>query len=246
MKRPLRKIAFIPARKGSSRIQDKNIQTIGGRPLIAYAVVAALDSGCFDRVVCSSDDRDYLDIAEAYGAETIIRQFKYSEDLDGDLGWVKQALDDAEKHHGKFDIFAIVRPTAPFRTSDTIIRAMSWFMKKQPCDSIRAMERVKQHPFKMWQQLSSLVSVNSERVVATLGFKESHNLPYQALPTFYIQNASMEVAWVETIRVHNSISGQTVKPFFTNDLEGFDINTELDLTIARLLHKKGGAKCQKI
>ncbi|HAC68696.1 MAG TPA: pseudaminic acid cytidylyltransferase, partial [Pseudomonas sp.] len=62
-------IAIIPARGGSKRIPRKNIKTFHGRPMIAYSIRAALDSGLFARVIVSTDDAEIAEVARAYGAE---------------------------------------------------------------------------------------------------------------------------------------------------------------------------------
>lgn len=63
------KIAVIPARGGSKRIPRKNIRPFCGRPMLAWSVQAALDSGCFDRVIVSTDDAEIAEVARACGAE---------------------------------------------------------------------------------------------------------------------------------------------------------------------------------
>ena len=99
----------------------------------------------------------------------------------------------------------------------------------------------------MWIYLNSLVSAcKDNRVMNFMGYQDSHNQPYQSLPRVYAQNASLEVAWTKTVYEQQSISGKAVKPFFASELEGYDINTPLDFTIAKLLLKEGIAKCQKI
>jgi len=62
-------IGLIPARSGSKRVANKNTMLIGGHPLLAYAISAAIDSGVFDRVVVSTDSPEYAAIAKHYGAE---------------------------------------------------------------------------------------------------------------------------------------------------------------------------------
>ena len=63
------RLAVIPARGGSKRIPRKNIKEFCGKPMIAWSIEAALESNCFDRVVCSTDDEEIADIAREYGAE---------------------------------------------------------------------------------------------------------------------------------------------------------------------------------
>lgn len=75
-------IAVIPARGGSKRIPRKNIKEFCGKPIIAYSIEAALKSGCFDRVIVSTDDKEIAEIALEYGAEVpFIRPANLSEDF---------------------------------------------------------------------------------------------------------------------------------------------------------------------
>ena len=60
--------AIIPARGGSERIPRKNIKLFFGKPAIAWPIKAALDSGCFDKVIVSTDDKEIKSIAEDSGA----------------------------------------------------------------------------------------------------------------------------------------------------------------------------------
>ncbi|HBE76236.1 MAG TPA: hypothetical protein DDW65_00385, partial [Firmicutes bacterium] len=62
-------IALIPARGGSKGLPHKNIRLVGGKPLIAWTIEAAIHSGCFTRVVVSTEDTEIADISKSYGAE---------------------------------------------------------------------------------------------------------------------------------------------------------------------------------
>jgi len=63
------RIAIIPARGGSKRIPRKNIRLFAGKPMISYAISAALTSGLFDRVVVSTDDAEIAEISKSLGAD---------------------------------------------------------------------------------------------------------------------------------------------------------------------------------
>ena len=63
------RICVIPARGGSKRIPRKNIRDFNGKPVIAYPIEAALQSGLFDAVVVSTDDPEITEIAKHYGAK---------------------------------------------------------------------------------------------------------------------------------------------------------------------------------
>lgn len=63
------RLAIIPARGGSKRIARKNIRPFAGKPVMAYSIAAALDSGCFDQVIVSTDDLEIADVARDCGAQ---------------------------------------------------------------------------------------------------------------------------------------------------------------------------------
>ena len=65
----MRNIAIIPARSGSKGLPDKNIRLVNGKPLLAYTIKAALESGCFDTVHVSTDSERYAEIAREFGTD---------------------------------------------------------------------------------------------------------------------------------------------------------------------------------
>ena len=73
-------IAVIPARSGSKRIKEKNIRPFLGKPMMAYSIEAALSSGCFGRVIVSTDSHVFARIAEEHGAETLLRPAELADD----------------------------------------------------------------------------------------------------------------------------------------------------------------------
>lgn len=207
-------VALIPARSGSKRIPHKNIKKLGGRPLIYYTIKAAQESGVFEKIVVSTDHHQYETIASVYGAEVVMRPPEMANDLSPDIEWVRYTLDGLER----YDCFSILRPTSPFRTAETIKRAWEEFLS-QDVDSLRAVEKVKQHPAKMW-----LVEGNRMKPLLDWGY----SVPFQSLPEVYVQNASLEIAWTRVVDETDTISGKIIMPFFTEGNEGFDINTEED------------------
>lgn len=87
------RLAVIPARGGSKRIPRKNIRAFGGRPMIAWSIDAALHSGCFDRVVVSTDDAEIADVARAEGADVpFMRPAALSDDHTGTIPVVAHAV----------------------------------------------------------------------------------------------------------------------------------------------------------
>ena len=237
-------VAFIPARSGSKRLPDKNIKSLDGHPLLAYSISSAIDSGLFDSVICATDDEKYAEIARHYGAEVpILRPAGISGDKSPDIEWVDWMLTELEKRGRFFNVFSILRPTSPFRKAQTIRRAWDQFLKLDHVDSLRAVEKCKQHPGKMWvlreKMMLPLMPLQNEQ-------QPWHCSQYAALPEFYIQNASLEIAWTRIVTNSKSIAGDIVAPFFTNKEEGLDVNDEFDWWRAEYLLQQGLAKLPAI
>lgn len=109
------KLCVIPARGGSKRIPRKNIKDFLGKPIIAYSIETALKSGCFDRVIVSTDDDEIAMIARQYGAETpFIRPKELSNDFAGTLSVIKQAIEWFEAQGEQVNWVCCLYATAPF------------------------------------------------------------------------------------------------------------------------------------
>lgn len=228
-----RVVAFIPARSGSKRVPNKNVRLLMGHPMLAYTVRTAIDSGVFDAVICATDSEAYAEVARHYGAEVpFLRSADISGDKSPDIEWVVWMLDALEQVGRVFDVFSILRPTSPFRQPETIRRAWQAFQKDPHADSLRAVEKCKQHPGKMW-------IICGGRMLPLLPFTNGttpwHSSQYAALPEVYAQDASLEIAWTRVAREKGSIAGEAIVPFVSQGYEGFDINEPEDWWMAERL-----------
>lgn len=116
-------IAIIPARGGSKRIPRKNIKLFHGKPLIAYSIEAAQKSGCFDKIVVSTDDAEIADVAKNYGAEVpFIRPAEISDDYATTLDVIKHAISWFVENDQSITYACCIYATAPFVSSDDINR----------------------------------------------------------------------------------------------------------------------------
>ncbi len=237
---PPRVVALVPARAGSKRVSNKNVRELGGHPVMAYTIAAALQSGVFDRVVVSTDSEEYAAIARHYGAEVpFLRPAELAGDLSPDIEWVDYTLERLAEDNSAFDCFSILRPTSPFRLPCTIQRAWRAFLAEDGVDSLRAVEKCKQHPGKMWV-------VRGRRMLPLLPLSPAeqpwHSSQYQSLPEVYVQNASLEIAWTRVAREGRTIAGTVVMPFLTEGMEGFDVNTPADWSLGEELLRRGEAR----
>jgi len=108
-------VAILPARSGSKRIPGKNVRVFAGRPILAWAIQAALDSGCFERVVVSTDSEDIAAVARAHGAEApFLRPAELSDDRTPTAPVVAHALQELAHQGSRHEYCCCVYATAPF------------------------------------------------------------------------------------------------------------------------------------
>ena len=105
----MKTVAIIPARGGSTRIPRKNIRDFRGKPIIAYSIAAARDSGLFDQVIVSTEDREIAEIAQAYNADVILRPAELADNETGTQEVMRHAMGVVQGA----DIGCCIYPTAP-------------------------------------------------------------------------------------------------------------------------------------
>jgi N-acylneuraminate cytidylyltransferase len=231
-------VAFVPARSGSERVPQKNIRPLAGHPLLAYAIETALQSGSFGRVIVSTDSEEIAEAARWYGADVpFLRPPEYATSTSPDIEWLRFTLESLPE---RYELFALIRATNPFRGPDTVRRGLDQFLATPEADSLRAVELVKQHPGKTW------VLAEDGRTMRPLLDQSHlevawHAGQYQALPPVYIQNSALEIAWTRTVTETGTREGRIVAPFFTRGYEGFNVDDEEDWERAERLVASGAA-----
>lgn len=114
-------IAIITARGGSKRIPKKNIKEFCGKPIIAYSIKAALESGMFDDVMVSTDSEEIAEIAKEYGASVpFLRSEKTSNDYADTTDVLLEVIEIYAQNGVNFDEFCCIYPTAPFVTGEKL------------------------------------------------------------------------------------------------------------------------------
>lgn len=146
----MRKIAIIPARSGSKGLVNKNILNLCGKPLIAWSIEAAIKSKEFDRVILSTDSKQYGEIGMKYGAEIIYR----GEGLSNDKATTFDVLKDIFNRINTegIEYFVLLQPTSPLRNESHIIESIKLYesnIKKidtlvSVCEAHKSSDLVKQ------------------------------------------------------------------------------------------------------
>ena len=231
-------VAFVPARSGSERVPEKNVRPLAGHPLLAYAIETALQSGAFDRVVVSTDSEKIAEVARWYGADVpFLRPSEFATSTSPDIEWLSFTLETMPE---RYDLFALIRATNPFRGPDAVRRGVDQLLETPEADSLRAVELVKQHPGKTWvleeggKLMRPLLDQSHLEVTWHAG-------QYQALPPVYIQNSALEIAWTRVVSETGTREGRVVAPFFTQAYEGFNVDDEEDWERAEALVASGRA-----
>jgi len=236
-------VAFVPARSGSERVPHKNVRPLAGHPLLAYAIATAVESGRFERVVVSTDSEEIADVARWYGADVpFLRPAEFATATSPDIEWLAYTL---ERLDERYELFALVRATNPFRGPDVVRRGLEQLLATPEADSLRAVELVKQHPGKMW-----LLSGDGRTMGPLLDQSELdvawHAGQYQALPPVYSQNSALEIAWTRVVTETGTREGSVLAPFLTQGLEGFNVDDEEDWEQAARLVASGEATLPEV
>lgn len=234
-------VALIPARAGSKRVKGKNARILSGAPMIAYTIAAAKQSGMFTEIWVCSDDFGLFQTTLCGGAKFWPRS--PVPDGQADIEWVREFFR-LTPRDVKPEAFAILRPTSPFRTAETIRRAYAQFCEMNDCaDSIRAVEVAEETPYKMWVSTGPKGYEKAYPIKPLLDGQHPDGTPYhssptQSLPTVYVQTSALEMAWTRCVEVHGTISGRKIAPFFGSPIEFISIDTEDDWAAAEFLARE--------
>nr|WP_206202737.1 pseudaminic acid cytidylyltransferase [Thioalkalivibrio sp. XN279] len=119
-------MAVLPARGSSKRIPRKNIREFCGKPIIAWSIEAALEAGCFDRVLVSTDDAEIAAVARDHGAETpFIRPAELSDDYTPTIPVIAHAIRWQEAQGGAVQAACCIYATAPFCRAEDLRQGAS-------------------------------------------------------------------------------------------------------------------------
>lgn len=120
------RLAVIPARGGSKRIPRKNIKPFCGKPMIAWSIEATRLSGCFDRIIVTTDDDEIARVARDHGAEVpFMRPAALSDDHTGTIPVVAHAIEWMNQHASPVELVCCIYATAPFVQAEDLRRGFN-------------------------------------------------------------------------------------------------------------------------
>lgn len=230
-------LAVIGARSGSKGVPNKNIKLLHGKPLMAWIIEAAKKAKTITRVIVSTENEAYAEIARRYGAETpFLRPQEFAQDLSTDYQYVRHALEWLEEHEGyKPDLVARLFPTTPLTQPEAIDATVQLLIDDPEATSSKLMAESTQTPYKMYvpgpdpRYLTPLLPQPTDADVAPV--------PRQLLPKAYVRG-NMIVSRRATIMDKKSLFGEKMRFHVVPQQEAVDIDHEYDFLIAEALLKQ--------
>ena len=224
----MKRLAIITARGGSKRIPRKNIKEFCGKPIIAYSIEAALESGVFDEVMVSTDDEEIAEIAMQYGAKIpFYRSEATANDFATTNDVIWEVLEEYEKRGQKFDAFCCMYPTAPFLKAERLTAAMDLLMNSD-ADKVFPVVEFSFPPLR---------GLLIEDDVLKFKHPEYMYTRSQDLEKLYHDAGQFYCFKTEDYKATRSFWTGNIKPIVLSELEVQDIDTQTDWEIAEMKWK---------
>ena len=218
-------VAIIPARSGSKGIKDKNIIHLGGHPLISWSIAVCKKVSLIDRIVVSTDSKNYSELCMKYGAEVpFIRPESISGDSSTDYEFIEHALDWFKKNESEPKLIVHIRPTTPIRNPKLINKAIIDFKNNSKATSLRSVHEMSESAYKTFEfnNYGFLKPIaNNEQTI------DYANRPRQSFPKTYQANGYVDVLSVSYIRNKKQIHGDCVIPYITPFTQEIDSKNDM-------------------
>lgn len=221
-------LAIIPARSGSKGLADKNIRPLAGKPMIAYTIEAAVQSGIFDEVYVSTDSPAYVEIARQWGASVpFLRDPSLATDTASSWDVVKSALSTYKAVGRDFAMVTLLQPTSPLRTSQDIIGCYHQ-MNELKANAVVSVCETDHSP--LW--CSTLPTDHS---MSDFFDPVITSTPRQILPVYYRLNGAIYMVRTDYFLACRSIYDSACFAFIMNKRDSVDIDDEIDFLLAETI-----------
>lgn len=226
-------LCTICARGGSKGVKNKNIKLLDGKPLIAYTIEQAAQSGLFEHIVISTDSDAIAQSAQEYGAEVFFkRSAEMASDTAGKLDVIRDAFKRSEEYYGcTFDTLIDLDATAPLRSVQDIVDSYGQFLRDDNDNLITAMPSRRSPYF-------NLVEVDSSGKVALSKKLSEGIVRRQDAPKSYDMNASIYIWKRDIILNENTLFLEKTGLYVMPEERSIDIDTELDFEFVEFLMRK--------
>ena len=221
-------LCLIPARGGSKRIPKKNIKSFLGKPIIAYSIEAAIQSKLFTEIMVSTDCQKTAEIALEYGVKVpFIRSKENSNDFATTYDVIKEVIDEYKKDGVNFENICCIYACAPFVTANKLKQAYQELSNKQ----VDTIFPIIEYSF----PIQRAIKINNGKI--KLFNTKYLNTRSQDLEKSY--HDSGQFYWMKTEKIlkKGKIITNNCSSIIITELEGQDIDTEIDWKLAELKFK---------
>ena len=228
-------IGVIHARGGSKRIPLKNIKLLGGHPLVAYMIKAALNSKYLRRVIVSTDHDEISNISLRYGAEVPFRRPAHlAEDCPSE--WVTQhAVEFVEEQEAKkIDIVVTMQPTTPFCSGADIDACIDILIKDENMKSVFSVKQVTERPEWMFR-----LQDNHRAELLLKGEMKGERGIFQSLEGLVLPNGAVYATWRDTLFQEGVLISNKTGVSIMPPERSVDIDEPIDFLFAEFILTKG-------
>ncbi|MDX6769788.1 MAG: N-acetylneuraminate synthase [Elusimicrobiota bacterium] len=217
-------LGLIPARGGSKGVPGKNIKPLGGVPLLGRAILSAREAGVCDRLWVSTDDAAIAAVAEEYGVKVPwLRPPELAQDGSALVDATLHLLDKLAQDEGyKPDAVLVLQPTSPFRSAQTILKAVELF--RSTGESVVSVTPSRFHPH--WCYL-----VEKDGRLTSFIDGLGTPAPRQQLPEAYALDGSVFMVSVDTLRKTKTFHAQPRRAIVVSSEEAADVDTPYDWAV---------------
>ena len=224
-------LAVIPARAGSTRLKNKNISILNGKPLICYTIEAVIDSELFDTILIATDSQAIIDISKEYKQVYAYRRNKFIDEKSTVLEAMLEIFYEFEYDNFDSDIFSYFLPTCPFRTSTDIKDGAALFTHK--VDSVVSIVEYSD-PI----QLAVYKLTEPDQINPHFPHLISGDTNSKFMDKYYHPNGGFYMSKWNSLRFYNNFFKGTTRGYVMPKNRSFDINDAFDLEVANIYAKR--------
>ena len=213
-------LAVIPARGGSTRLKNKNITPLLGKPLIRWMTNSVLESGCFDKVIISTDCDKIFDAVADLNVERHIRPEHHATVSATVLDAMMDLMDEVET----YNTFSYFLPTCPFISPDDILKGMEKLEQRQ-CDTVISMTQIPETV-----QLACLMS--EDNVLPVFDNLEWGITNSKFIKKYYKPSGAFYMGLWNHLKENRNFFNRKTKGFIIPSSRSVDINTIEDIKYA--------------
>lgn len=225
----MKPLVIIPARGGSKGVPGKNIKVLAGKPLIHYAIEAAMELFPSERIIVSTDSEEIKSVSEQCGIQVpFLRPKELATDTSSSYDVIIHAISFAESQGIDFDTIILLQPTSPFRTSQHIQDAMNLY--NDSLDMVVSVKVSDANPYYSLFEEDESGYLNKS--------KSGDFMRRQDCPEVYEYNGAVYVINLKSVLKGSLSEFSRINKYVMSDKDSMDIDTELDWALVELLKQR--------